>query len=77
VKWAEHVSCLGEMRNSYRILVDTRRKRQFGKPVPVWKSNIKIDVKVVGYEGIGLIYLAQSRFQWKDFVDTILNLRFP
>jgi hypothetical protein len=63
MKWAEHVAYLWEMRNSYRFLVDTRRKKQFGKPIPVWKSNVKIDVKVVGHEGIALFFLSLGRFQ--------------
>jgi hypothetical protein len=41
------------MRNIYRVLVDSRRKRQFGKPIPVWRSNVKMDVKVVSHEGMG------------------------
>lgn len=53
----EHVAYLGKMRNSYRILVDTGPKRQFGKPIPVWKSNVKIYVKLVGHEGITFFFL--------------------
>jgi hypothetical protein len=40
-------------------------------------DNIKIDLRVIGWEGIGWIDLAQDREKWKAFLNTVMNLRVP
>jgi hypothetical protein len=40
VRWAEHVSLLGEVRNTYKMLVGkAERRRPFGRYGPGWKDN--------------------------------------
>jgi hypothetical protein len=46
VRWAEHVACMGERRNAYRILVGKPEgKRSLGRRERRWEDNIKIDLK--------------------------------
>jgi hypothetical protein len=42
-----------------------------------WKDNIKLDFKETGIYGANWIRLAQDRVQWRAFVKTVMNLRFP
>jgi hypothetical protein len=36
-----------------------------------------MDLREVGYDGANWIGLAQDRVQWRAFVNTVMNLRFP
>jgi hypothetical protein len=58
-----------EKRNVYRILV--------GKPRRKWVDNIKMDLRERGWDGVDCIDIAQDRDLWRDFVNTVLNLRVP
>jgi hypothetical protein len=42
-----------------------------------WKDNITMDLRVVGYEGVEWIHLAQDGFKWWSFVNMIMNLHVP
>jgi len=47
-----------KMRNGYKILVGKlERKRSLGSPKRTWEKNIKMDMKEIGYEDTGWIYL--------------------
>jgi hypothetical protein len=68
----------GEKRNSCRILVGKPEgKRPLGRPRYRWVGNIKIDLREIGYDGMGWINLAQDRDQWRALVNTLMNLRVP
>jgi hypothetical protein len=46
---AVHVARIGEMRNSYRLLVGRpERKRRLGIPRRRWVNNIKLDLGEIG-----------------------------
>jgi hypothetical protein len=47
------------------------------RPGSRWEDNIKIDLGVIGVDVANWIQLAQDRFQWRAFVNTVLNLRVP
>jgi hypothetical protein len=75
--WLEHVTCMGEMRNVYRILV--------GKPegmIPLERhghrqeDNIKIYIKEIGSEGVNWIHLAENRNPWWALLNTVMSGRF-
>jgi hypothetical protein len=67
-----------EKRNAYRILVGKPEgKRPLGTPRRRWVDNIKIDLRVIGCDGVEWIDLAQDRDQWRALVDTVMNLRLP
>jgi hypothetical protein len=42
-----------------------------------WVNNIRIDLREIGWEGLDLIPLAQERDQWRELVNTVMDLRVP
>jgi hypothetical protein len=72
-----HVTCMGEARNAYRILVGKPEgKRPLGRPRPRWVNNIKIDLREIGSDGMDWIELAQDRDQWRALVNTVRTFGF-
>jgi hypothetical protein len=68
----------GETRNAYRIVVGKpERKRPLGRTRRRRMDNIKMDCREIGWGGMDRIDLAQDRDQWRNFVNTIMNLRVP
>jgi hypothetical protein len=54
-----------EMRNAHKSLVGKlKRKTPLGRPRHIWKDNVTMDLKKIGYEVMNLIYLAWARAQW-------------
>jgi len=45
--------------------------RALGRPRRRWEDNIR----EIGIHGANWIQLAQDRFRWRDFVNTVMNLR--
>jgi len=39
------------------------------------EDNIRVDIKEIGREGVYWLRLAQDREQWRDLVNTVMNLR--
>jgi hypothetical protein len=78
MRWAWHVTRVGEKTNAYRILVGKPEgKRPLGRSRRRWEDNIKIDLREPGWDGVDWIDLAQVRDQWKALVNTVKNLRVP
>jgi hypothetical protein len=78
MRWAGHVARMGEKRNAYSILVGKPEgKRPLGRPRRRWVDNIKTDLRVIGWDGMDWINLAQDRDQWRALVNTVMNLRVP
>jgi hypothetical protein len=70
MRWAGHVA--------RTILVGKpERKRPLGRPTRRWAINIKMDLREIGWGGMDWIDLAQDRDQWRDLVNTVMNLRVP
>jgi hypothetical protein len=66
------------MKTTYKILVGKPEgKKPQGRPRGGWKDNIKMDLREMGLEGLDWIHLAQDRVQWRDLVNTIMNLLVP
>jgi hypothetical protein len=40
-------------------------------------TDIKIDLREIGWDGMDWIDLAQDRDQWMALVNTVMNLRVP
>jgi hypothetical protein len=68
-------STYGKKRNACRILVGKPEgKRPLGRPRRRWVSNIKMDLREIGWSGMNCTDLAQGRDQWKALVNTVMNL---
>jgi hypothetical protein len=62
----------------YRILVGKLEgKRPLGRPRRRWVDNIKMGLREIGWDGMDLFAVAQDMDQWRDLVNTVMNLRIP
>jgi hypothetical protein len=53
MRWAGHVTRMGEKRNTYRLLVGKPEgKRQLGRPRRRWVDNIRMDLGEAGWGGL-------------------------
>jgi hypothetical protein len=78
MRWAVHVTRMGEKMNAYRIVVrKPEGKRPLGRPRRRWVDNVKIDLREIGWEIMDWIDLAQDRDQWRVLVNTVMNIRAP
>jgi hypothetical protein len=51
IRWAGHVACAGNMRNSYNIFVRVPEgKKLFGRPRHRLDDNIRMDIWKMGWE---------------------------
>jgi hypothetical protein len=66
---------MGDERKVYRVLVGKPEgRRPLGKPRRRWEDGIRMDLRMIGW-GVEWIQLAQDRGRWRDFVNTVMNLR--
>ena len=78
MRWAGHVTRIGDRRCVYRGLVGKLEgKRSLGRPRRRWEDNIKIDLEEVGCRGRDWIELAQDRDRLQALVDEVMYLRVP
>jgi len=52
-------------------------RRSLGRPRRRWDDNIKKDLTETAIDEANWIRLGQNRFQFRDFVTTVTNLRVP
>jgi hypothetical protein len=65
MRWAGHVTCMGEGKCVYKVLVGRPKgKRPLGRLRHKWEDNIKMDLREIGIDGANWIHLAQDRVQW-------------
>jgi hypothetical protein len=78
MRWAGHVSRMGEERGVHRVLVGKPEgKRTLGRPRRKSEDNIKMDLQEVGLGCGDWIESAQDRDRWRALVSTVKNLRAP
>jgi hypothetical protein len=78
MRWAGHAAHMGKERGVYTVLVGrSEGKKPLGRPRRRWEDNIKMDIREMGIDGANWIWLAQDRVQWRDFVNTVMNLQVP
>jgi hypothetical protein len=78
MRWTGHIAGMRETRNACRILVGKPGgKGPLRRPRCRWVNNIKMDYREMGWDGMDWIDLAQDREQWRDLMNTVMNLRVP
>jgi hypothetical protein len=75
MRWAGHVSRMGEKRNAYRLLVGKPEgRRPLGRPRHRWLDNIRMDLVEVGWGDVEWIGLSQDRDRWRALVNLVSTL---
>jgi hypothetical protein len=75
LRWAGHVTRMGEGRIVYKILVwRPESKRPLGRSRRRWEDNIKLELRETGIDRANWIQLAQDRAHWWACVNTVMNL---
>jgi len=64
-------------RNAYMVLAGTECYIPPGRPSRRWKYNIKMYRRVIGWEGLDWIDLAQEKHKWQALINTIFKFRGP
>jgi hypothetical protein len=78
MRWAGHVTRIGEKRNAYRLLVGKPDgKRPLGRLRCRYVDNIMMDLGEVGWSDVDWSGLAKDRNGWRALVNSILKLRVP
>jgi len=78
MRGAGHVTCMGERRGVYWVLVGRPEgKRPLRRPRLRWEDNIKMDLQEVGWGNMDWIELAQDRDRWRAPVNAVMNLWAP
>jgi hypothetical protein len=69
---------MGVKRNECRIFVGKPEgKRPLGRPRYRWVDNIKMDLREIGWSGMGWIDLTEDRDQWRSLLNIVMNLEVP
>jgi hypothetical protein len=73
MRWERHVARMRPKRNACRTLVGNQEgEKWLGR-----RRHIRMDLWEIGWGGMDWIDLAEVRNQWRAFLNTSLNLRFP
>jgi hypothetical protein len=52
-------------------------ERPLGRPRRRWINKIKTDISEIGLRVVDWLCLAQDRYRWRAFVNTVMNLQVP
>jgi hypothetical protein len=61
--------------NGGEVVGKPERKRTLGRPRRRWVDNVKMDIRVTGWDGMDWVDVAQDRDQRRVLVNTVMNLR--
>jgi hypothetical protein len=76
MRWAVHVTRMGEGRVVCRVLVGKpEEKRPLGRPRRRWEDNVRMHLQEVGSGCEDWIGLAQDRDRWRALVSAVRNFR--
>jgi hypothetical protein len=76
MRWAGHVTRMGEKRNAYRVSVGKPEgKSPLGKTRSRWMDNIWMDLGEIGWGDVDWIGLAKDMNRWGAVVNAVMNLR--
>jgi hypothetical protein len=59
------------------VVCNTDVSTEFKVHIQMRMYYIKLDLRDTGTDGTNWIQLVQDRVQWRAFVNTMMNLRFP
>jgi len=78
MRWAGHVTHLGDMRNACGILTGkSEGKRPLGIPRHRWEVHFRLDRRETGWAGVDWIHLTKDGGQCWALVSTVMNLQVP
>jgi hypothetical protein len=78
MRWAGHVACMREKRNTYRIFVEKPQgKIPSARPRHRGEDNIKMCLREIGCSGMYWIHMAQDMDQWRTPVNRVTNFQAP
>jgi hypothetical protein len=78
MRWAEHVTRMGKMRNEYNMFVGKPEgKRPHGRSRHRWESDITMDLRELEWEIVVCMHVARDRDLWWAFVNTVMNRWVP
>ena len=78
VKRTGHVLRMEETGNTYRILAGKPEgKQSYGTFRYRWEENIGRDLRIIEWEGVALINLAQNKEKSHTFLNVVMNIRLP
>ena len=78
MRWAGHVTRMGEERGRYRVLVGKPEgKIPLGRPRRRWAVNTRPSLQEVGCGYMDWITLAQDTKRWRTLVSAVMTLRVP
>ena len=78
MRWAGHVTRMGEEKGVYRVLVGKPEgRRQLGRSRRRWVDNNRTDLQEVVCGYIDWIGLVQDRDRWRTLVSAVMNLGVP
>jgi hypothetical protein len=61
-RWEGHIVCMGEMKNTYKILTGKPEgKKPVGGSRRIWEDNIRMESSETGWETVDWIHMAQYR----------------
>jgi hypothetical protein len=66
---------MGEIRNAYILVRKPEGKRPLERPRPRCVNDIRMNLREIGWEGVGWMLLAQDREQWQTFVNPVMSLQ--
>ena len=76
MRWAGHVTRMGQERGMYRdLLGKPEGRRPLGRPRRRWVDNIRMDLQEVRCRYMDWIGLAQGRDTWWTLVSAVMNFR--
>jgi hypothetical protein len=74
MRWAGHAASMEEKRNAYGILVGKpEAKRLLERPSRRWEDIIKMNRRETGWGSMD----RTDRKEWRDLVNTVMNVRVP
>jgi len=72
MRWAQHVTPMGDEKCIQYFGWKTRRKRPLRRPRHSWEDNIRLDLREVEW-----MHLAQDKDQCQVLTNAVMNLQAP